>query len=98
MVTINNSGVSEAINGEALDGSGCSAGGSRNEWRRGPGLSRENGHNHRSVRNRRAGRYQGSASYIGCLLLNAAIGIKPAMIPFTGTAVLNAMLGRSNRL
>jgi tripartite-type tricarboxylate transporter receptor subunit TctC len=36
----------------------------------------------------------GSVSYIGCLLLHAAIGIKPAMIPFTGTApVLNAMLG-----
>lgn len=35
----------------------------------------------------------GSVSYIGCLLLNSAIGIKPAMIPFTGTApVLNAML------
>src|SRR3954452_14093774 len=35
----------------------------------------------------------GSVSYIGCLLLNAAIGIKPTMIPFTGTApVLNAML------
>ena len=37
----------------------------------------------------------GSVSYIGCLLLNSAIGIKPAMIPFTGTApVLSAMLGR----
>ena len=36
----------------------------------------------------------GSISYIGCLLLDAAIGIKPALIPFTGTApVLNAMLG-----
>src|SRR5664279_2489952 len=36
----------------------------------------------------------GSVSYIGCLLLHSAIGIKPAMIPFTGTApVLNAMLG-----
>src|SRR5882762_11852918 len=36
----------------------------------------------------------GSVSYIGCLLLNTAIGIKPAMVPFTGTApVLNAMLG-----
>jgi len=35
----------------------------------------------------------GSISYIGCLLLDAAIGIKPALIPFTGTApVLNAML------
>src|SRR5882762_8285497 len=38
----------------------------------------------------------GSVSYICCLLLHAAIGIKPAMIPFTGTApVLNAMLGGS---
>jgi putative tricarboxylic transport membrane protein len=36
----------------------------------------------------------GSVSYIGCLLLNGAIGIKPTMVPFTGTApVLNAMLG-----
>jgi tripartite-type tricarboxylate transporter receptor subunit TctC len=36
----------------------------------------------------------GSVSYIGCLLLNAAIGIKPTMVPFTGTApVINAMLG-----
>src|SRR4029078_9415801 len=36
----------------------------------------------------------GSVSYIGGLLLHAAIGIKPTMIPFTGTApVLNAMLG-----
>ena len=35
----------------------------------------------------------GSISYIGCLLLNAAMGIKPALIPFTGTApVLSAML------
>jgi tripartite-type tricarboxylate transporter receptor subunit TctC len=35
----------------------------------------------------------GSVSDIGCLLLNAAMGIKPALIPFTGTApVLNAML------
>ena len=35
----------------------------------------------------------GSVSYTGCLLLNAAIGIKPTMVPFTGTApVLNAML------
>ncbi len=35
----------------------------------------------------------GSVSYIGCLLLNAAIGIKPALIPFTGTApVMNAIL------
>jgi tripartite-type tricarboxylate transporter receptor subunit TctC len=36
----------------------------------------------------------GSVSYIGCLLLNTAIGIEPTMVPFTGTApVLNAMLG-----
>jgi tripartite-type tricarboxylate transporter receptor subunit TctC len=36
----------------------------------------------------------GSVSYIGCLLLDAAIGIKPTLVPFTGTApVLNAMLG-----
>src|SRR4029078_2007241 len=36
----------------------------------------------------------GSVSYIGGLLLHAALGIKPTMIPFTGTApVLNAMLG-----
>ena len=36
----------------------------------------------------------GSVSYIGCLLLNTAIGIKPTMVPFTGTApVLSAMLG-----
>jgi tripartite-type tricarboxylate transporter receptor subunit TctC len=35
----------------------------------------------------------GSVFYIGCLLLDAAIGIKPTMVPFTGTApVLNAML------
>ncbi len=35
----------------------------------------------------------GSVSYIGCLLLHSALGIKPTMIPFTGTApVLNAML------
>jgi tripartite-type tricarboxylate transporter receptor subunit TctC len=36
----------------------------------------------------------GSVSYTGCLLLNNAIGIKPTLVPFTGTApVLNAMLG-----
>src|SRR4051812_39188026 len=36
----------------------------------------------------------GSVSYIGCMLLHTAIGIKPTMVPFTGTApVLNAMLG-----
>ena len=35
----------------------------------------------------------GSVSYIGCLLLNAAIGIKPTMVPFTGTApAMNAIL------
>jgi tripartite-type tricarboxylate transporter receptor subunit TctC len=35
----------------------------------------------------------GSVSYIGCLLLNAAIGIKPTLVPFTGTApVMNAIL------
>jgi putative tricarboxylic transport membrane protein len=38
----------------------------------------------------------GSVSYIGCLLLNAAIGIKPTMVPFTGTApVMNAILSGS---
>jgi tripartite-type tricarboxylate transporter receptor subunit TctC len=38
----------------------------------------------------------GSVSYIGCLLLHSAIGIKPMMVPFTGTApVLNAMLAGS---
>ena len=36
----------------------------------------------------------GSVSHVGCLLLNAAIGIKPTMVPFTGTApVMNAILG-----
>ncbi len=35
----------------------------------------------------------GSVSYVGCLLLNSAIGIKPTMVPFTGTApTLNAIL------
>jgi tripartite-type tricarboxylate transporter receptor subunit TctC len=35
----------------------------------------------------------GSVSYVGCLLLNSALGIKPTMIPFTGTApVMNAIL------
>src|SRR5436305_3293528 len=35
----------------------------------------------------------GSVSYIGCLLLNSAIGIKPTLVPLTGTApVMNAML------
>ncbi|HWP27719.1 MAG TPA: tripartite tricarboxylate transporter substrate-binding protein [Xanthobacteraceae bacterium] len=35
----------------------------------------------------------GSVSYTGCLLLNHAIGIKPTMVPFTGTApVMNALL------
>jgi len=35
----------------------------------------------------------GSVSYIGCLLLNSTIGIKPTMVPFTGTApIMNAIL------
>jgi tripartite-type tricarboxylate transporter receptor subunit TctC len=35
----------------------------------------------------------GSVSYVGCLLLNSAIGIKPTMVPFTGTApVMNAII------
>jgi tripartite-type tricarboxylate transporter receptor subunit TctC len=35
----------------------------------------------------------GSVSYTGCLLFNTAIGIKPTLVPFTGTApVINAML------
>jgi tripartite-type tricarboxylate transporter receptor subunit TctC len=35
----------------------------------------------------------GSVSYIGCLLLNSAVGIKPTLVPFTGTApVMNAIL------
>ena len=35
----------------------------------------------------------GSVSYTGCLLLNSAIGIKPTMVPFTGTApAMNALL------
>ena len=35
----------------------------------------------------------GSVSYVGCLLLNNAIGIRPTMVPFTGTApVMNAIL------
>jgi tripartite-type tricarboxylate transporter receptor subunit TctC len=35
----------------------------------------------------------GSVSYTGCLLLNAAIGIKPTLVPYTGTApVMNALL------
>ena len=35
----------------------------------------------------------GSVSYIGCLLLNSTIGIKPTLVPFTGTApVMNAIL------
>jgi tripartite-type tricarboxylate transporter receptor subunit TctC len=28
----------------------------------------------------------GSVSYLGCLLLNSAIGIHPTLVPFTGTA------------
>ena len=36
----------------------------------------------------------GSVSYTSCLLLNHAIGIKPTMVPFTGTApALNALIG-----
>ena len=36
----------------------------------------------------------GSVSYVGCLLLNNAIGIKPTMVPYNGTApVLTAILG-----
>jgi tripartite-type tricarboxylate transporter receptor subunit TctC len=36
----------------------------------------------------------GSVSHTTCLLLNAAIGIKPTMVPFTGTApALNALIG-----
>ena len=36
----------------------------------------------------------GSVSYTFCLLLNHEIGIKPTLVPFTGTApALNAMLG-----
>jgi tripartite-type tricarboxylate transporter receptor subunit TctC len=35
----------------------------------------------------------GSVSYVGCLLLNSAIGIKPTLVPFTGTApAMNAIL------
>jgi tripartite-type tricarboxylate transporter receptor subunit TctC len=35
----------------------------------------------------------GSVSYVGCLLLNSTIGIKPTLVPFTGTApVMNAIL------
>jgi len=35
----------------------------------------------------------GSVSYLGCLLLNNAIGIHPTLVPFTGTApVMNAIL------
>jgi len=38
----------------------------------------------------------GSVSYVGCLLLNNAIGIKPTMVPFTGTApVMNAILAKN---
>src|SRR4029077_10917775 len=36
----------------------------------------------------------GPVSYVGCLLLNHAIGIKPTMVPFNGTApALTAILG-----
>jgi len=35
----------------------------------------------------------GSVSYTGCLLFNTAIGIKPTLVPYTGTApVMNALL------
>jgi tripartite-type tricarboxylate transporter receptor subunit TctC len=35
----------------------------------------------------------GSISYVGCLLLNSAIGIKPTLVPFTGSSkVTNALL------
>ncbi len=36
----------------------------------------------------------GSVSFTSCLLLNAAIGIKPASVPFSGTApAMNAIIG-----
>ena len=36
----------------------------------------------------------GSISYVGCLLLNSAIGIHPTLVPFTGSSqVTNALLG-----
>jgi tripartite-type tricarboxylate transporter receptor subunit TctC len=36
----------------------------------------------------------GSVSYVGCVLLNSAIGIKPTMVPYNGTApALTAILG-----
>src|SRR5215469_8335617 len=35
----------------------------------------------------------GSVSYVGCLLLNTAIGIKPTLVPFTGSApATNALM------
>jgi tripartite-type tricarboxylate transporter receptor subunit TctC len=35
----------------------------------------------------------GSISYVGCLLLNSAIGINPTLVPFTGSApATNALL------
>lgn len=35
----------------------------------------------------------GSVSHVGCLLLNAAIGIKPTLVPFTGTGpAMNALI------
>ena len=38
----------------------------------------------------------GSVSYLGCLLLNSAIGIHPTLVPFTGTApVMNAILAHN---
>ena len=37
----------------------------------------------------------GSISYVGCVLLNSAIGIKPTLVPFTGSApATNALLAR----
>lgn len=36
----------------------------------------------------------GSISYVGCLLLNSAIGINPTLVPFTGSSqATNALLG-----
>jgi tripartite-type tricarboxylate transporter receptor subunit TctC len=35
----------------------------------------------------------GSISYVGCTLLNAAIGVRPTLVPFTGSApATNALL------
>ena len=35
----------------------------------------------------------GSVSFTSCLLLNAAIGIKPAAVPFSGRTAMNAIIG-----